>query len=97
MKKQGTWSVTPVILVMGAALLLLAVGSFFLNRVVFYFVAPAVLFILGYPMAAAPAQKGYEPLPVPHCWLSQSDGQGCVVEFSPAGGGQLTDRGDHVV
>lgn len=50
MKKQGTWSVTPVILVMGAALLLLAVGSFFLNRVVFYFVAPAVLFILGYAL-----------------------------------------------
>ena len=47
MKKRGVWTVTPVILLMGAALLLLAGGCFFLNRFVFYFVGPAVLLILG--------------------------------------------------
>lgn len=47
MKKRGVWTVTPVILLMGAALLLLAVGCFFLNRLIFYFVGPAVLLILG--------------------------------------------------
>ena len=36
MKKKGFWSVTPVILLLGAALLLVTGATFFLNRPVFY-------------------------------------------------------------